>query len=153
MDENKMRYTPFCPFISPRLLFSSSGVLPSKRSATTHANHREREKEGVERPIERQGEKGILGVMKRREQFFWYYHKWIRQTPRLYSHWNVFSSKMRTPPLEEKSGREKKIRSGWMWNVGGPVSYNRERNRRALLGACTAPGAGCNITSHTQPPR
>lgn len=30
----------------PRLLFSSSGFFPSKRSATTHANHREREKEG-----------------------------------------------------------------------------------------------------------
>lgn len=36
-----------------------------------------------------------------------------------------------------------------MWDVGGSVSYNTERNRRALLGACRAPGAGCNITSHS----
>lgn len=31
----------------------------------------------------------------------------------------------------------------------GLVSYNTERNKRTLLGACRAPGAGCNITSHS----
>lgn len=42
-----------------------------KRSATTHASHREREKGrgGTERPMQKQRERGILGVVKGREQF------------------------------------------------------------------------------------
>lgn len=126
----------------------------------------------TDREAERERKK-FLGVMKRREQFLQYYHKLIRQTPRLYFPLICFLRQVasaqpsppppppHTPaaPLAKKMGEIKKkkrigkrrsrrkkkktegIRGGWMLAVGGPVSYNRETNRRALLGACRAPGA------------
>lgn len=139
----------------------SSGFFPSNRSATAHASRRERGEDregvGVKRERRREIEKGNSWSDEKASAS---YRKAINEYGRLcvsipterFFFFFFSSPASRSPPCGNNAdGRKRDPAVGGCKMLG--ASELKRRKRRAVPGACRAPGAGCNITSHTQPPR
>lgn len=138
----------------------SSGFFPSNRSATTHASRRERGEDregvGVERERRREREKGnSWSDEKESDSYRIAINEYGRLRVSIPTEIFFFfppPQQVARPPVEIMQMGEKEIQQ-WVDVKCWGASELKRRNRRAVPGACRAPGAGCNITSHTQPPR
>lgn len=158
-----MRYTPVCPLIVPLFWFLSFfWVFPIKSERNnTHASRRERGEDregvGVERERRREGEKGNSWSDGKESDS---YRKAINEYGRLRvsipteSFFSLSLQQVARPPCgkECRWDLEEGIRQ-WVDVKCWGASELKPRDGRAVPGARRAPGAGCNITSHTQPPR
>lgn len=127
----------------------SSGFFPSNRSATTRASRRERGEDregvGVERERRREREKGISwSDEKESESYRIAINEYGRLRVSILT--EIFFSLLScpascSPPCGNNADGRKKERSKWVDVKCWGASELKRRNRRAVPGACRAPGA------------